>query len=201
MKVSNVENIRIIMKTEEFIKGYHFGLFAHTEKAEKDFWAIYGIDESQYDMNQIFYKIGLKSKNHSVSSKSFYTDDFKNILKENRKSKEMISSGFYEVSSIGDITLDNINGKIILIDMPGCESRFDVEEKKPETVIRVETIKKIFGKNKVRLSNLTVVKDNPMELSIEEFNEMMLVVNPRAITMIDDEWLEQKIEEAYIKAA
>ncbi len=31
MKVSNVENVRIVMKTEEFIKGYHFGIFPHTE--------------------------------------------------------------------------------------------------------------------------------------------------------------------------
>ena len=95
MKVSNVENVRIVMKTEEFIKGYHFGIFPHTERAEKDFWAIYGIDENRYSMNQIFYKIGLESKNHSVPSKSFYTDDLKNILKENKKSKEKITSGFY----------------------------------------------------------------------------------------------------------
>lgn len=40
-----------------------------------------------------------------------------------------------------------------------------------------------------------------MELSVEEFDEMMMVVNPRAITMLDDGWLEQKIEESYIKVA
>lgn len=201
MKVSNVENVRIVMKTEEFIKGYHFGIFPHTERAEKDFWAIYGIDENRYSMNQIFYKIGLESKNHSVPSKSFYTDDLKNILKENKKSKEKIMSGFYEVSSINDVSLDNVNGKIILIDMPGCNNKFDVKAKTPETVIRVEKLKKIFGPNKVRLTNLTVAKEDSMELSVEEFDEMMMVVNPRAITMLDDDWLEQKIEESYIKVA
>lgn len=201
MTASNVENIRIVMKTEEFVKGYDFGIFPHTEKAEKGFWAIYGIDESRYDMNQIFYKIGLKSKNHSIPSKSFYTNDLKNLLKESKKSKEKITSGFYEVSSISDVSLDNVNGKIILIDMPGCNNKFDTEAKIPETVLRVEKIKKIFGSNKVKLTNLTVAKEDSIELSVDDFNEMMLVVNPRAITMLDNNWLEQKIEESYIKAA
>lgn len=197
MKNIKVENIRLVMKAYSFVQGYVMGMFPDKKEVKEGFSAIYGIDETRYPLSQIFYKIGLKSKNYTIHSDTFYTSDLQNILKRENKSSVAIESGFYEIADLADLSLEALDGKNIVMDMVGFKNVRSEEQETPEAVIHIQKVTRIFRADAVKITNLTTPKNNDEDLlSIDEFNTLMLNVNPRSFNRISYDWLEEQVEKA-----